>query len=124
MKDEEIAANKCCCRSHLVVAVAIAWSNMKSTRYDKFAWHEMRSLLPSAQRGIGGRRRHCAMRYVMKWGTRAHFLLAVRRCFRATRYEGRGTCCQQCCSCSQFVVVVAMIATRYEMLLPSSNTIW
>jgi hypothetical protein len=24
MKDEEIAANKCCCRSHLVVAVAIA----------------------------------------------------------------------------------------------------
>jgi len=28
-----------------------------------------------------------------------------------------------CCSCSQFVVVVAMIATRYEMLLPSSITI-
>jgi hypothetical protein len=28
-----------------------------------------------------------------------------------------------CCSCSQFVDVVAMIATRYEMLLPSSITI-
>ena len=47
------------------------------------------------------------MRYVMKWGARAHFLLlAVRRCFRATRYEGRGACCQQmlflqpiCCRC-------------------------
>jgi hypothetical protein len=29
----------------------------------------------------------------------------------------------KCCSCSQFVVVVAMFAMRYEMLLPSSNTI-
>ena len=38
--------------------------------------------------------------------SRAYFLLAVRRCFRATRYEGRGSCCQHmlflqpiCCCC-------------------------
>ncbi len=45
------------------------------------------------------------------------------RAGKTPKKKGRGTCCQQCCSCSQFVVVVAMIATRYEMLLPSSNTI-
>ena len=46
----------------------------------------MQSLLPLAQRGMRGRCRHRATRYVLKWGASAHFL-AICCCFQATRYE-------------------------------------